>query len=336
MAAPYDTATGWGTATVLDSSGLGIDPDVTLDDSGNACAIWNRYDALNYKNTVMVARYTSNGWDSPQMLQPEASTPVQPISGNNSGMTAVIWNQVTPITGLFMHKYNTYVSLFEPGAGWKDPQPVGNDIYEMNNIGYINPESTPGHYNPRISVDKQGNALALWSEVYSEGDKYHTAFNRYDTEKGWGTPQLLDNIGIPSGKIVFDDSGSAFISWTYNVEQLNNRYLSTTSFAKYDKANGWITENVLNKYPYYCFNSSIIAGKNGSLHLIWMQYSGNDSQLWMNKYSPVSGWSSGERLDSKTGNVDEYIITLDVEGQAIIIWTQYSGVHRNIWAKLIR
>jgi hypothetical protein len=336
LAANYDPTKGWSVPSILDSSGLGIAPDVTLDDSGNAIAIWNLYDIVNYKNTGMTSRYTSSGWDVPQILQPNASAPVQKISGNSSGKAIAIWNQSDPVLGQFEHKYNTWVRQFEPGIGWSTPQPVGNDILEINGAMYLNADSVPGHYNSMIAVDGQGNALALWSEVSFAGDSSHTTFNRLEVGKGWGAPQLLDNLGLPSDKIVFNDSGSAYFSWTENVKQSSNTsYLSTLSVATYSTANGWAKENLFDKYPYYCFNSSIIIGKDGNPLVTWLQSSGYDSQLWFKNYSPTTGWSSPIRLDSNTGEVDEYHIANDAAGNVTVIWTQYSGTNRVMWSKLV-
>lgn len=338
LAVSYTPVSGWGAAVVLDSSGLGIDPQVTVDDGGNATAFWIRYDSVNYTSTAMTARYTSNGWDAPQVLA-NLSTPVLEIAGNNAGKVVAIWNESDPVPGNNEHKYNTWVRQFSPETGWLSPQPVGNDVFELNGAmysysgnGYGSDTNTPGHYSPRVAIDDKGDVLAFWSEVYYQGDAYHTMFKRYEAGKGWGAPQELDNV---SSDIALDDSGSAYVCLTESNQLNNNSYLSKLSISKYTPVQGWVTENIVKNSPYFIYSTSVIVGKNGLPVVLWLQSSGYDAQLWSICYSQTYGWGTPIRLDKVAGTVDEYHMARDATGNVTVIWTQYFGNRRVVWAELI-
>ena len=152
LASNYDHGKGWSAASVLDSSGLGMELDVTLDDNGNANAIWNRKDTANSQYSAMTARYASNKWGLAQILQTNVSIPVIQLSSNYSGMSAATFcetelSQSDPSQVTSIYKLNTYVSLYAPDIGWSSSLPVGNEILVQGG-GYIygNPW-TPGQYN---------------------------------------------------------------------------------------------------------------------------------------------------------------------------------------------
>jgi hypothetical protein len=189
LAARFNPVGGWSTPTVLDSTGAGYFIfsadmlDVTVADSGNAMAVWSRRDTVNNTNEVVAAEYDPNsGWDTPVILQSGTSTFTQSMAGNRAGTVLAIWNSANFNSATNEVAFNTQLRRFVPGIGWLAAEPVGNDLTILSQ-GYYNPVTTPGHYAPAISVDENGNAVALWSEVYFQNDDYHLVTNRFEVAR---------------------------------------------------------------------------------------------------------------------------------------------------------
>ncbi|MSM41457.1 MAG: hypothetical protein GJT30_17705 [Geobacter sp.] len=342
LAANYDPSNGWSTASVLDATGFGLNPTIAMDDDGNATALWHRTDFVNhsYMNTIMTSRYTSTGWEVPQILESTASTPMHSLSGNSAGKEIAIWNQAEPdLNQPGYHNYNTYVRIFTPGIGWSSSQTVGNAISELDGSGYYNPTTTPGHYYPMVSINEQGDALALWSEVDYAGNDYRITVNQFNMVNGWGAPLSIGNISASSSitvsPFVLDGSDTAYVSvldsW-YNYSYS----LSNIHVAAYKSGTGWTFTKVLDSQPYYFSSPLITVGKSGNLYLTWKQYGNNSVELWSKKYSPLSGWENSIRLDKNSGTVTGYKAARDALGNVLVIWTQNSGTDPGVWAKLIK
>jgi hypothetical protein len=329
LAAVYHPADGWSAPTVLDSTQIGaLDITVLMDENGTATVFWQRLTAgTNMNTTVMTSRHTANGWDAPQVLISGTST--MDLAGNSSGQIMAIWQQSNPDPNdQFSHNYNSFVRMIIPGSGWSTAQYIGNNVSEMNGSMYYNPTTTPGHYTPRISLDNLGNALALWSEAYFQGDSYHITVNTFTAGIGWGIPLVIGSISNNStlavSPFVSDSSATSYVS----LVDCQYSYSSTVSnifVVTYKAGIGWAINKVIDSLPFYCLSPRISVGKNGNLYLTWLQIDGNNTHLWSKQYSPGSGWGGSRRFDDWYGNIATYETAWDSSGNIIVIWSQNSG-----------
>ncbi len=344
LAAGFKPADGWGSPVVLEASGDSLEPDVTLDDSGNATVSWNFYVyGFNPTVTGMVARYSSGAWGAPQILNSGRTMTIWKVSGNSSGSLMAIWNQRTPQPELSGHNYNTWVSQFDPINGWLAPEAIGNDIFELDGIGYYNPQSLPGHYLPALTVDQQGNALAFWLQVAGAGGSYGITVSHFENGSGWWTPEVIGatpsdmNTGFSNdySSITLGGAGSGYFSWT--VAEIFNSPPQTDLFAAtYKTATGWTTEKVLAASPYYCLRPAVHEGKNTNLHVFWLHYDANDVTHLFSKSRPsAGGWGTAMRLSSISGGIGDYKTIRDDAGNVMVIWTQYANGKGMVWAKVI-
>lgn len=344
MAAGFKPADGWGTPIVLDATGDSLEPDVTLDDSDNATASWNFYVyGFNPTVTGMVARFSSGTWSAPQILNSGRTMTIWKVSGNSSGNLMAIWNQSTPQPELSGHNYNTWVSQFDAIAGWLTPEAVGNDIFELDGIGYYNPQSLPGHYLPTLTVDQQGNALAFWLQVAGAGGSYGITVNHFENGSGWWTPEVIGatpsdmNTGFLSdySSITLGGAGGGYFSWTV-TDMLSSMPQTDLFAATYKTATGWTTEKVLAASPFYCLKPAVYEGKNTNLHVFWLQVDANDvAHLFSKSRLSAGGWGTAMRLSSISGGIGDYKAIRDDAGNVTVIWTQYASGKGMVWAKVI-
>ena len=92
----YVVGAGWGTATLveLDASGPAQCPQVAVDDSGNAIAVWHQWDGT--LNSIYSNRYVvGTGWGTPTLIETGDSGHAQfpQVAIHGSGDAMVVWNQ---------------------------------------------------------------------------------------------------------------------------------------------------------------------------------------------------------------------------------------------------
>ncbi len=340
LAATYNPTTGWSQPSQLDVNTVtsGSNFWVSVDDSGSASVFWQGAMSTG-SNTVFYSKHSSNGWSTPETVVSETSTFQQVAASSPSGKAFVIYNQSKPdADDIFTHFYNTYVRSFSLGSGWGTPQAVGNKVFEMNGSAYLNPTTTPGHYEPTISVDGEGNALALWSEVYYQGANYKITVNGFNTVTGWGTAQRIGEIGSNSTLTVSafasDASGASYIGLVDCQYSFGSTARSNIYVAKFIEGT-WSFDKVVDSLPYYALKSAVTAGKTGVL-LTWMQIENNAFRLWMKSYDPHSGWGPASRVDTLTASVGNYQTARDGSGNIYLIWTQGDETISGVYAKIVK
>ena len=88
----------FGTATLIetDNSGNAFNPQIAIDGSGNALAVWQQFDGL--RNNIWSNRYTAgttNSWSTPTLIETDNTGGAfdPQIAINASGNAVAVWTQ---------------------------------------------------------------------------------------------------------------------------------------------------------------------------------------------------------------------------------------------------
>jgi hypothetical protein len=151
-AAIYTPGSGWSAPTTLDpGTSDRTEPFVTLDNSGNAIAVWKQWDGTRHR--IYARRYAQGGW-SPitQLAEPGLGDAWEPsIAMDPSGNAVVTWMQwIGAGFGIFGNRYT-------PGNGWAGPVLLA--------------EATNDVATPRVALNASGTAMVVWRE--GEGSATH-------------------------------------------------------------------------------------------------------------------------------------------------------------------
>ncbi|MCI1192805.1 hypothetical protein MOJ79_13240 [Calidifontimicrobium sp. SYSU G02091] len=152
----YTPGSGWGTAQRLDSGtnyGYVLDvPQVAIDASGNAIAVWHDYDGAGQR--IYARRYVAgSGWGALEQLQsPTGNDAWRPdVAMDANGNAIVVWLQSHMTTfGIFFNRY-------APGSGWGGATLLANATIDV--------------YQPRVALNGSGTAIAVWQE--GDGTTYN-------------------------------------------------------------------------------------------------------------------------------------------------------------------
>jgi hypothetical protein len=160
----YTAGSGWGTPASIEPDGTGnaSRPQIKMDASGNAMAVWSQSDGTF--ESIWANRYiVGAGWSTPSLLMMEtddaASDQNPQVTLDVAGNALAVWQQFDGT------RENIWSNRYIAGAGWGT-----STLIETNDAG-------PAR-NAQIAVDANGNALAVWQQ--SDGTRTDILASRFE------------------------------------------------------------------------------------------------------------------------------------------------------------
>ncbi|MGI9318418.1 MAG: Ig-like domain-containing protein, partial [bacterium] len=254
----YVTGGGWGTAVQIEFDVIGTvgNPQVALDDSGNAMAVWIRSDGI--RNNVWAGHYVAatDSWGTAVMLNAIMGSAFNPqVAVDPDGNAVAVWRQLDGALN------NMYANRYVAGTdSWGAAM-----LIENNNSGNVNGI-------PQVVVDSSGNANAVWWQ--SDGIQTNIYANRYVAgTDSWGASGVvvsdnLDNAQLP--QIAIDDSGNAMAVWSQSDGIRDNIWASHYVAA----TDSWGTTVMLNAIMDSAYNPQIAVDPAGNAVAVWRQFDG--------------------------------------------------------------
>lgn len=210
----FSPMTGWGSATSLGADRFAS--SVAVDPEGNALVI------SEVDGGISALRFApSTEWREETLLSLEGKARTLDAVVDPSGNAVVIWIQEDgPDRSL-------YASRFVPTRGWEDARPI--------NLGA---DAGGGLVTgrPRVTVDSQGNAVAVWEQYDGAWigcycapsvDELNVYANRFVPGAGWQTATLLVTGG-ETPAVAMDGSGNAVSVWRQSDGIYANRFVRGT------------------------------------------------------------------------------------------------------------
>lgn len=203
----------WGTAELIenDDAGTASDPQIAVDSLGKATVVWHQSDGT--RNNIWAASYNSSGWTDPALVDTDDTagainpqiafgSPTDPfvVWQQGDGTQFNIWTKrsssglwsfptaytienndtggaenpqlaATPADTVFAvwqqsdgTRFNIWANRYTEGSGWGTAE-----LIEFDDSGEA--------VSPRVVVDQNGNALAVW--LLFEGGRYTVWANTY-------------------------------------------------------------------------------------------------------------------------------------------------------------
>jgi hypothetical protein len=218
--------------------------------------------------------------------------------------------------------------------GTLDSGEVDNSEYVCNQIDgsvgwqvatLVETSNTGSAFDPQVSFDTNGNALAVW--LISNGTVDDIWSSKYTTTEGWGNPALIEtNSGDARNvQLSIDTSGNALAVWVQNDGTYDNIWAN-----RYTVNTGWGSPERIDGFNGNADEPQISVDANGNGIAVWHQYEGSITNIWANRFMPGFGWGSAVRIESDNlGNAYSPDIDFDSGGNAIAVWQQSDGAHLN-------
>jgi hypothetical protein len=307
----YSPGRGWGTAELIETgTGDARHPQIAMDASGNAIAVWRQSDGTRYN--VWASRYLAgSGWTAAQLIETGAGdTERLRVAVDTSGNAFAVWHQHDGV------RNNIWSNRYTPAGGWGIPQPIETGPREAR--------------EPDIAVDASGNAIAVW--LQSDGARYGAWANRYTNGSGWGTAELIETAvsGVLSQPhISMNGRGEAVALWRLVNAARTEISLRANS---YTPGTGWGTPGLLETRPGEVREPHVTVDANGNAFAIWRQTDTTREDVWVNRLIAGGGWQTAERIETGAGDALSPQVAVDASGNAIAAWHQTDGTRANIWA----
>jgi hypothetical protein len=302
--------TGWGTAELIETGDAGnaFDPQVALDSSGNAIAVWQQNDGAI--NNIYANRFNGTDWGTAELIETgdagNAGTPQ--IAVDSNGNAIAVWVQYDGAN------INIYANRFN-GTGWGTAE-----LIETGDAGNA--------FDPQVALDSSGNAIAVWQQ--NDGAINNIYANRFNGTD-WGTAELIEtNTGYAgTPQIAVDSNGHAIAVWSQRNDPNNNVSIYANRFNGTD----WGTAELIETGDAGNTGTPQVAvDSNGNAIAVWEQYDGANNNIYANRFNGT-GWGTAELIETgDSGNAFDPQVALDSSGNAIAVWQQNDGANNNIYA----
>ena len=321
----YTAGTGWGGAALIESGvGDAGHPQIAIDGSGNAIAVW--WQREGGRINVVSNRYVAGaGWGAASVIETDSSgdvgTPQIGIDAN--GNAVAVWAWASAVPNGFTYEYNVWANRYTAGAGWGTAGPI-----DSVNTGTAN-------VAPHVALDGSGNAIAVWHRPDGGWDSIWT--NRYAAGTGWGAPALIETDNTNSARnarVAFDANGNAIAVWTQS-DGLRDNVLAN----RYTAGSGWgVAMLIETDNAGSAFEAQIAFDSNGNATAVWSQrnVAGFTFDIWANRFSAGTGWGTATLIDSQPEAARLPQIAVAGNGNVTAVWQQSDGVRQNIWANGFR
>jgi uncharacterized protein GlcG (DUF336 family) len=369
----YDALSGaWGTAQAIESNtGDAYGPQVAVDPSGNAVAVWYQNDG-SY-NSIYSNRYDalSGTWGTAQLIEDNIRSAYAPqVAVDLDGNAVAVWRQndgsydtiysnrydalsgtwggtAQAIEGNTGSAYGAQVAFDPSGnavAVWYQWDGSYDSIYSnrydalsgtWGGTAQAIEGNTGGAYNPQVAFDSDGNATVVWYQ--HDGTYNNIYFNRYDELSGmWGTAQAIEgNTGnADAPQVAVDPSGNAVAVW----RQHDGTYYTIYS-NRYDALSGtWgVTAQAIEGNTGGAYAPQVAVDPAGNAVAVWYQDDDMYWSIYSNRYDALSGtWGTAQLIESNAGDAYFPQVAVDPMGNAVAVWYQFDGSYYSIWANWFR
>jgi phosphodiesterase/alkaline phosphatase D-like protein len=184
-------------------------------------------------------------------------------------------------------------------------------------------------YDPRVSMDTNGNAMIIWRHPYGTGSSLYEGIwaVRYTAfSQTFGNPIQIfyQNVGSPLIAIGLD--GRAITAWKYANTIVINWY-SAFPEQFWVKKTFVVSDNTASSHR-------IAMDKDGNAVVVWKQSDGIRYNIWANQFSSTTqNWSSPTLIEfNDAGDVSDPYLAMNETGNALAVWEQSDNVIINIWA----
>lgn len=300
----------WSTPVNLSAAGQGSgDPQIAVDGSGNAVAIWRRSDG---DNNIAQSSWSDDGgasWSaSVDLSEPGEGVSNPRIALGGSGVAHAVWNRYDGSNTRVQ-----YTRSVDGGVTWSEP-------VNLSTAG-VNGQ------NPEIAPDGSGNLVAVWRG--SNGD-YDIIQSSRSTNSGvsWSTPVdlSLTEQDSRSPQVAFDGSGIAVAVWLRSDgnNQIVQASRSTNGGASWSTPANLSESGVDSERPQIAIDGS------GNAIAVWGRDPYGDTIIQSSRLL-VGGasWSTPVNVSTAGNSATTPQFAIDGSGNAVAVW-RYSGVDGTI------
>jgi hypothetical protein len=309
----------WGAAELIEAdAGDATSPQLAVDSSGNAIAVWSQGIGLPSQTNIMSNRFDGTDWGTAELIETGAGNAASPqVAFDNSGNAIAVWSQsdglLTPIVDIMTNRFDSTT------AEWGTAESIE--------------DGTGDAASPQVAFDSSGNAIAVWSQNDDSVDNIMA--NRFNgtvesDDFGWGDAELIETGAgnAASPQVAFDNSGNAIAVWSQNnvadIDPVDNIMAHRLIFDD----TGLISTAVLigGESTGNAASPQVATDSSGNAIAVWQQNDGAETpvdNIMANRFDGSDVlWGDAESIEAGAGNAASPQVAFDSSGNAIAVWSQ--------------
>ena len=317
----------WGEAVLIEHiDNDAIHPEIVVDRSGNALAVWAQQNDAGEAYNIWANRYSvnQNSWGLAGMIEGNTGDAKFPKVGvDDNGNAVAVWHEREGLEySVWANRYNINTDSWGMADGIGSdsgvPRPSGSSIFRTE-------------FTPAISVDGNGNALTVWSQT--DGTQDNIWANRFSVaNNSWGAATMIENDDSGSARrpvISVDNSGNALAIW-YQFDGS----IDATKFNRYNISDSsWGTAASIETGAGPAYFHQITHDNSGNALAVWQEADDGVFSIRASRYSASkSSWEASALLEADAGGAEMPQIAIDGSGNALAVWEQNDGSQNNIRA----
>ncbi len=344
------------------------DIDLAVDKNGNAACVWRTGEQYE-TYVVQYSRLQANGsWSSPVAIsQPGSDMPK--VGFDCFGDTISIWrysnggnhkvqSATLPLSGKWSDIVN--VTFDDPNQLFEDANELALGVNSewggavavwclVKNYGSIVLQGSVRKQNtgwslpvtlstaseaalfPAVSVDRNGNAVAVSEKQKYEGFLYSDIGSVAFDGKTWGQNLVLSNtknVAITPSAVT-DNQGNAIVLWS----ELQNKSHYAVLASGLPHGGVWSSPQSLSDGTKDAQWPVIAMDPNGNAIALWIESAGQNGGVMCSTYVPDQGWGTPVQL-SENGQMYELSVAVDSSGHAVALWTKTNGKNSTVQTAL--
>jgi hypothetical protein len=177
-----------------------------------------------------------------------------------------------------------------------------------------------------------------WQQTDMMTSTTRIASNRYTKSDGWGIPQFVDqqNAGTSADPLIgvdYEDTILTFWPWLYYNGSTTHHCFS----ARYTDEFGWEIPEYADYHNgiYSLTTPDFSMSPAGGAFAVWVQEDSTVYNIMAARFTRDSGWGEPELAEfDDTANALYPRLSMNPDGQAIIVWMHSDGYFYQVWANL--
>lgn len=180
-------------------------------------------------------------------------------------------------------------------------------------------------YNPRVAINANGQAAAVWVQMHSANGTYAVWSSRLEPGAGWGDAVLVEsgNAGPTyAPAVAIDARGGATAAW----QQSDGRRIHVRA-SRFVPGAGWGRASHLERGDGDLGAPQVAMDAGGNALVVWPRFHISRTDLWASRYVAGGAWDKAMRIDAVPGYVHTPVVMAAAgsPGEFTVSWEQQEG-----------
>jgi hypothetical protein len=280
-------------------------PAVAVDPAGDAVAVWQNEAATLVQAAV---RPAGGAWSAPKdVLSGSGLLGVPKVAVDPAGNAVAVWLRSNGTNQI------VEASVRPAGGAWSMPQGLSAGGQDSG--------------QPQLTVDRAGNAIAVWPRFDDTGHAVVQAAIR-PPGGAWSAPKDVSSAGkdsyLPS--VAVDGNGNATLVW--------DRWSGTTSLvqtAVRPAGGAWgppvdVAPGTQPATPHVALDSA------GNAVVVWNRSDGSNYLVQSSRRDGTGTWSQPRDVSPSGHNASEQQVAVDPAGNAVAVWSLATASNMTVQA----